>query len=73
MCESINTMTTTPISTPAAIAATRLIAECHLFEFQDECAEAIVQAACDAAAAMAVAQARAGWEREKEEKQADGL
>lgn len=58
--------TTTPTSTPAAIAVTRLIAECHLFEFQDECAEAIVQEACEAFAAMAVAKARAEWEENQQ-------
>ena len=39
----------------AAIAATELCRECHLFEFETECAEEIIQRAIDAAVAEALA------------------
>lgn len=45
-------MTNTTIRSPhAARAATELCRECHLFEFETECAEEIIQRAIDAAVA----------------------
>ncbi len=57
---------TTTNSPHAAIAATELCRECHLFEFETACAEEIIQRAIDAAVAEALA-------KEREAKQTDGL
>ncbi len=45
-------------SAHAAIAATELCRECHLFEFETACAEEIIQRAIDAAVAEALAKER---------------
>lgn len=62
-------MTTKQPTKHAAIAVTQLIEQCNLFSTDEDCAEAIVQAAIDAA----VAQARVEWEKVEEETQIDGL